>query len=40
MAMILFIFAMQRDRLGGLIFGKVHFFQKPCDDKGLELGKS
>ena len=38
MAIILFIFAMQKVRFGG--FEKGHSFKKPRDDRGLELGKS
>ena len=37
-ATILFIFAMQKGRLGGLEKG--HFFKKLCDVRGLELAKS
>ena len=38
MAIIFFIFAMQKDRFLGLKKG--HSFKKPCDDRGLELAKS
>ena len=38
MAIIFFIFAMQKDRFGG--FEKGNSFKKPRDDKGLELAKS
>ena len=38
MAIIFFIFAMQKDRFGA--FEKGHSFKKPCDDRGLELAKS
>ena len=35
MAIILFIFAVQKGRFGG--FEKGPFFKKPRDDRGLEL---
>ena len=38
MAIILFIFAMQKDRFEG--FEKGHFFKKPRDDRGLEQAAS
>ena len=38
LAMILFIFAVQKGRFGG--FEKGHFFKKPRDERGLELAKS
>ena len=38
MAIIFFIFAMQKDRFGG--FEKGHSFKKTRDDRGLELAKS
>ena len=38
MAIIFFIFAMQKDRFGG--FEKGYSVKKPHDDKGLELAKS
>ena len=38
MAIILFIFAMQKGRFWGFETG--HFFKKRRDDRGLELAKS
>ena len=38
MAVIIFIFAMQKDRFWGLEKG--HSFKKLRDDRGLELAKS
>lgn len=38
MAIILFTFAVQKDRFGR--FEKGHSFKKPRDDRGLELAKS
>ena len=38
MAIILFIFAMQKDRFRG--FEKGYSFKKPRNDRGLELAKS
>ena len=38
MAIMFFIFAMQKDRFGGLEKG--HSFKKLRDDRGLELAKS
>ena len=38
MAIILFIFAVQKDRFGR--FEKRHSFEKPRDDRGQELAKS
>ena len=38
MAIVLFIFVMQKDRFWG--FEKGHFFKNPCDDRSLELAKS
>ena len=40
MAIISFIFAMQKGRFGGLGLEKGHFFEKPREDRGLELAKS
>ena len=38
MAIIFFIFGMQKEGLGG--FEKGNFFKKPRDGRGLELAKS
>ena len=38
MAIIFFIFGMQKDGFGG--FEKGHFFKKPRGGRGLELAKS
>ena len=38
MAIIFFIFEMQKDRFGG--FEKGHSFKGPRDDRGLELATS
>ena len=38
MAMMFFIFTMQKDRFGG--FEKGHSFKNPRDERSLELAKS